>query len=65
MKHYYVNGNANPRGAHTVHVYDCRYLPSPDNRIYVGFLPSLDDALQAATKHFRKVTWCAYCAPNR
>ena len=37
MKHYYVNKNPQIRGEHEVHSSDCIYLPTLENRQYLGY----------------------------
>lgn len=48
MKHYYINNNtSNPNGNNEVHTEDCKYLPSPTNRTYLGYF---NDAIAAVAK---------------
>lgn len=34
--YFYVNSNAQPNGDHEVHRSDCSWLPSAENRVYLG-----------------------------
>ncbi|MFK2618999.1 hypothetical protein ACIXQ7_21330 [Bacteroides fragilis] len=45
---YYVNKNAQPTGEHEVHALGCKYLPSEENRIYLGFFTNSRDAIREA-----------------
>ena len=37
--YFYVNSNAQPNGDHEVHRSDCSWLPSAENRVYLGSVP--------------------------
>ncbi len=52
MDSYYVNRNAQLNGDHEVHKEGCRYLPTAENRIYLGQFSSCREAVQEAKKHF-------------
>lgn len=47
---YYVNKNAQATGEHEVHASGCKYLPSEENRIYLGFFTNSRDAIREAKK---------------
>lgn len=62
MSSYYVNRTAQPNGDHEVHDSVCRYLPSSENRIYLGELTSCTGAVNKAREHFLQVNGCFYCS---
>ena len=45
---YYVNKIAQPTGEHEVHASSCRYLPSVENRILLGYFTSGKEAVKEA-----------------
>lgn len=61
MEHYYVNKVAQITGEHEVHTSSCSFLPSSENRIYLGQFYNCDEALNEARKHYPKVDGCYYC----
>lgn len=66
MKRYYVNLNSsgNPNHDHEVHCEGCYWLPSAENRIYLGLFSSGVAAVQAAKAYFSNVDGCALCCPE-
>jgi hypothetical protein len=62
MKKYYVNDNAQSNGDHEVHHEDCRYLPSLQNRTYLGSFSNCRDAVKEAKKHHTQVNGCKTCS---
>ena len=64
MPSYYVNRQAQSNGDHEVHKSDCKYLPSTENRIYLGEFPSCHGAVQAARGYFDQVDGCYFCSPD-
>lgn len=62
MSDYYVNRNAQSNGDHEVHEDNCQYLPSPDNRIYLGNFTNCQDAVEAAKKYYNQVNGCYFCS---
>lgn len=62
MKKYYVNNNAQANGDHEVHDEDCQYLPSSQNRTYLGIFSNCKDAVEEAKKHHSKVNGCKTCS---
>lgn len=62
MPRYYVNKVAQSNGDHEVHTEDCRYLPSDQNRIYLGVFSSCADAVREAKKHYRQSNGCYTCS---
>lgn len=63
MKHYYINNNtSNPNGNNEVHTEDCKYLPSPTNRTYLGYF---NDAIVAVAKAksqgYSNADGCVHC----
>ncbi|MBN9647713.1 hypothetical protein J0L31_12005 [Terrisporobacter glycolicus] len=64
MKHYYFNGTVDKNGRHEVHAEDCSYLPSPTNRIYIGYFSNCDEAIQRAqiTYPLNSFDGCYWCS---
>lgn len=60
---YYVNINAQANWDHEVHNEYCRWLPTPENRIYLWIFESCKQAVQEAKKIYAKADGCAYCCP--
>lgn len=65
MKNYYVNkvNTGNPGYNHEVHTADCIWLPSAENRIYLGAFSSCSDAVKKAKTYYNNVDGCATCCP--
>lgn len=65
MPEYCVNMNAQP-GSNDHEVHDLsstkNCLPSPANRISLGFFSSCDGAVTAAKNYYSDVNGCYYCA---
>ncbi len=61
MEYYYVNKKAQATGEHEVHKTGCVYLPSVDNRIYLGQFSNCADAVREARKHYSNVDGCYHC----
>lgn len=59
---YYVNDVAQNNGDHEVHVETCRWLPSEQNRTYLGLFESCHGAVIAARSYHRQVNGCYYCS---
>ncbi len=62
MDNYYVNTNAQTNGDHEVHKESCSYLPSAQNRIFLGKFSTCAEAVIAARVHFVQVDGCRYCS---
>lgn len=62
MALYYVNKNAQPNGDHEVHTAECSFLPSEDNRIYLGVFSDCYGAVREAKKYFPRSNGCYYCS---
>lgn len=62
-KHYYVNKDAtkNPNYDHEVHTEDCPWLPSAENRIYLGFYSDCKYAVEKAKEYYLYVDGCYTC----
>lgn len=62
-KHYYYNSNLDYRGNHEVHTGDCSYLPAPQNRVYIGYEASCQDAIRRAKSDTGKSNFdgCYHC----
>ncbi len=61
MALYYVNKNAQPSGEHEVHTSTCSYLPSLENRLYLGSFNTCAEAIKEAKKHYSNVDGCYHC----
>lgn len=64
MKHYYVNSVPQPNGDHEVHCEGCLWMPSINNRIYLGCFASSKEALAAAKWRYSGADGCMYCCPE-
>lgn len=64
MDYYYVNKNEQPTGEHEVHKDGCRFMPAPENRIYLGYFSDCSDAVKKAKEYYREVDGCYYCCPR-
>lgn len=62
MAEYYVSKNAQSNGDHEVHEKDCRSLPDPGNRAYLGIFSSCHAALSAARLRYSRVDGCCFCS---
>lgn len=58
---YYVNKNAQENGDHEVHVSGCAFIPSVENRIYLGEFSKCQDAVREAKRYYVNVNGCYYC----
>lgn len=61
MADYYLNRVAQPTSEHEVHISTCSFMPSIENRIYLGNFYDCESAIKEAKKHFYKVDGCYYC----
>ncbi|MGL5256756.1 MAG: hypothetical protein ACRC76_06935 [Proteocatella sp.] len=63
---YYVNKNTegNPNNNHEIHTGRCRWIPSVENRIYLGDFTSCSDAVKKAREYYNNVDGCATCCPD-
>lgn len=61
MALYYVNKIAQPTGEHEVHTSLCPYLPSEQNRKYLGSFDNCAEAVREARKYYSNVDGCYYC----
>lgn len=62
-KRYYVNRKAQLNGDHEVHVEGCTYMPSADNREYLGEFDNCADAVSEAKRRYRQSNGCIFCTP--
>lgn len=62
MKYYYVNKEQQNNGDHEVHNEDCRFLPSIQNKLYLGVFTTCKDAVKEAKKHYDQVNGCYFCS---
>jgi len=61
-KKYYVNSNPQVGGEHEVHTETCIFLPSQENRTYLGEFEYCEGAVSAAKRFYYNVDGCFYCA---
>ena len=61
MSKYYVNKKAQDSGEHAVHKSDCRYLPIPANKEYLGEFADCHSTVRKAKEHYPKSNGCYYC----
>ncbi len=64
MTNYYVNKIKQDNGDHEVHKSGCKWLPNPENRIYLGSFTHCADAVEEAKKYYSKSNGCAFCSPD-
>lgn len=62
MKKYYVNKNAQYNGDHEVHHGDCIYLPTVNNRKYLGEFSLCYQAVMEAKKTYPSADGCRICS---
>jgi hypothetical protein len=65
-KDYYINKNQQSNGDYEVHESSCLYLPSAENRIYLGSFYSCKEAVDEAKRRFpsqkNDINGCYYCS---
>jgi len=61
MASYYVNKRAQSNGDHEVHRSKCEYMPSAENRMYLGEFASCHGAVAEAKKTYPQSNGCYYC----
>ena len=64
MARYYVNKNAQSNGDHEVHTTGCKYLPFPENRVYLGDFSHCRGAVAEAKRRYPRwnINGCYYCS---
>lgn len=62
MPNYYVNKDPQDNGDHEVHLDGCAWLPSLDNRLYLGEYLSCHDAVETAQALYAQVNGCCHCS---
>lgn len=62
MKKYYANKTVQSDGHHEVHNENCSFLPSIENRKYLGTFSSCVEAVKEAKKDYPKSNGCYYCS---
>ncbi|MBM3703081.1 MAG: hypothetical protein FJW63_08885 [Actinobacteria bacterium] len=62
MTLYYVNKQAQDNRDHEVHRSDCYYLPSEENRQYLGLFTNCHDAVREAKKYYNQSNGCKFCS---
>ena len=61
MPYYYVNKHAQANGDHEVHKEDCKYMPDPANRQYLGNFSNCYQAVVEAKRYYSRADGCYYC----
>ncbi len=65
-KEYYLNKNQQSNGDYEVHESSCQFLPSPENRIYLGSFYTCQEAVNEAKRRFpvqrNNINGCYYCS---
>lgn len=63
MKNYYVNRKKQPiSGDNEVHTSDCTFMPSIENREYLGLFSNCKDAVIDAKKKGYNANGCYFCS---
>jgi len=62
MKNYYVNKLKQSNGDQEVHESNCSFLPSFDNREYLGLFSDCKEAVKKAKEKYPKSNGCYYCS---
>ena len=62
MSNYYVNKNVQKNGDHEVHKEGCTWMPTVDNRIYLGDYFSCRNAVVKAKQYYPQSNGCKYCS---
>lgn len=62
MSKYYVNKNTQDNGDHEVHKEGCSWMPTVDNRIYLGEHYNCQTAVTKAKEHYSQANGCYYCS---
>lgn len=61
MIDFYVNTKAQINGDHEVHKSTCVFMPSTDNRKFLGKFLTCQLAVSEAKKYYSKSNGCYYC----
>jgi hypothetical protein len=59
---YYVNDNAQANGDHEVHTEQCQFLPSSNNRRYLGYFDRCQEAVKKARETYPQSNGCYFCS---
>lgn len=62
--HYYINKNAQTNGDHEVHTGTCNWLPSAENRVYLGVFDNGVQAVAEAKRRWpnNRINGCYFCS---
>lgn len=63
-KRYYKNKNAQANGDHEVHEEGCLWMPSEENRLYLGLFEDCRDAVKKAKQIDPSADGCKHCCPK-
>jgi len=61
MSSYYVRIKPQLNGTNAIHKDDCPFLPSIENRIYLGEFNNCHDAVRKAEMYFPQASGCSFC----
>jgi len=64
MKNYYVNKIKQSNGDHEVHESSCSFLPSVENREYLGLFSDCKEAVKKAKEKYPKSNGCYFCSDS-
>jgi hypothetical protein len=59
---YYVNKKAQANGYHEVHESGCSFMPTEENRKYLGSFNNCFDAIREAKKIYPQSNGCHFCS---
>ncbi len=62
MAKYYVDRSEQYNGDHQVHRRECKFLPTVNNRFYLGEFDACHKAMDAAKRYYMQVNGCYYCS---
>ncbi|MCK0132319.1 hypothetical protein MWU59_12480 [Flavobacteriaceae bacterium F08102] len=64
MGNYYVNKIEQKNGDHEVHEEGCTWMPTIDNRMYLGNFFNCAFAVNKAKQYYSQVNGCYYCSKD-
>ncbi len=64
MDYYYVNKNTQSNGDNEVHKEGCSWMPETNNREYLGYYSSCQEAVGEARRRGYKANGCYFCSYN-
>lgn len=63
IDNYYFNNYTDSNGKHEIHTSSCSFLPSVENRTYIGVFASCESAMKAAKEQYpqKHFDGCYFC----